>query len=1042
MTDASGAPVPQAAITATNTDNNERSNGVTATDGNFSISGLAPGSYRLEAEAAGFKRLSRQNVQVAAGTPVRVELSMETGNASDTVAVTGEASLIQDDSSQVAKAYTSRTVREIPLLDRNFQQLTELMPGVTPPSVSVPLVIDPQRNRYWQTNGQQVWTNRQNVDGVENDEPFYNLAIRLQPLETIQQMNVITSTYDASQGRAAGTIVNVVTRSGTNVMHGSLFAFNTNSFFSARDYFNPVGLPQARTNLNQFGATVGGPIVRDHTFFFLSYEGDYFRNQNPTVTTVPTASFLNGDFSAVPGLTLYNPATGVPFPNNVIPSSLISPIARNLLSYFPQANSQGFENNLFTSVPYRDDGNRADGKLDHRFNEHAALFARYGYSNFRTVNNSPLGSVLGANNLGKLRAHNAEIGFDTTVRGFNADFRLGYNRYEDLISANGSYAAAGQFGFTNPNVAAGMATLPNIAITGLSPIGTPANYPQRNVDNNFNVATNWGGRLFGQNIRFGVDLWQINVDGFQNNAYGPQGGYIFGTGVTSTPSGSYLGQFGQFPNAFASFLLGAPSQIGVAPTQFSSNYQYQASGYLQDKINLFSRFTLELGVRYDFFTPLQPKRAAGNTIFNPATDTLLPLATNSVDARGNVQYSTRNIAPRVGFAYRFTNHTVVRGGYGINYFQMPLLMQSRSFLQANTGVLTGVAGSYGSAGSFGALPLIPSSGTLASNAGVYYTPSDVQTPYVQNYSFQLQQDLRYGMLLDIGYVGNLGRQLPYVREMNAAMPGTGVAGLPYYTQFGRTGSVLQQTTGLTSNYNSLQANLTKRFSQGLSFSLAYTYSKALDYSDSLYPLVNNLNVRSNYGPADFDRTHVLTLTHVWQLPFGAGTHFASKGVLGKVLGPWQLNGVLRYATGLPFTPTADPVACACPGNTPVANVQYLGTTNVITYNPFYFGYFPYVYSYANYGFTQPAAGQLGNAGRNVLRSENITNYDLSLFRSFVFLEQSKLEFRAEAFNLANSPHFGAPIANVNSANFGQYTSTLSGLGFGSRTLQLALRLVF
>jgi hypothetical protein len=307
---------------------------------------------------------------------------------------------------------------------------------------------------------------------------------------------------------------------------------------------------------------------------------------------------------------------------------------------------------------------------------------------------------------------------------------------------------------------------------------------------------------------------------------------------------------------------------------------------------------------------------------------------------------------------------------------------------------------------------------------------------------QVQRDLTHGIVMDIGYVGNLGRQLPYLRNLNAAQPGTGVAGLPFYGQYGRTANVLEADTGLTSNYNALQVNFTKRFSQNLAFTLAYTYSKALDYSDSLTPLVNNLDIRRNYGPADFDRTHQLTLTHVWQLPIGAGTHHLSEGMVGRILGPWQLNGILRYATGTPFTPTADAAACACPGNTPVADVSYLGQTNVVAYQPGFFGYFPYIYSFANYGFTQPAAGQMGNAGRNILRTENFVNYDLSFFRSFVVTEKAKLEFRAEGYNLANSPHFGAPIPNVNSANFGQYTSTLNGLGLGSRTLQFGLRVIF
>ncbi len=1068
VTAASGAAVPQAAVTLTNTSNNNTKNAVTGTDGSFSITDLAPGSYRLEVEASGYKRLSQQALQVAAGSPIRVELTMETGNSSETVSVSAQESLIQDDSAQVGKSYAPRAIRELPIQDRNVQQLAELMPGVTPPITATPtagvsptaarsnplgvnqpggVLQDPQLNRFWSTNGQPFWANRQEIDGVENDEPFFHIAAHVAPVESVQQLNLITGDYDASQGRAAGTIFNVITRSGTNAVHGSIFELNNNAYTSARNYFNPKGLPQARFDSNQFGASVGGPIIRDHTFFFLSYEGDYLRQQTPTVSTVPSAGFLTGDFSAVPGITLYNPNTGsatgigrTPFANNVIPASLINPIASAILPYFPQANGTGFENNLFSNVPFRNDGNRADARLDHRFHDRAAMFVRWSYSNYRTVDTSALGPVLGYSDLAKLRSDNAVAGLVGTVMGMSADLRFGYTRYDDPIRAQSSPALASLFGFSNPNIGSG-AYLPNIQIGTLS-LGSPANYPERNLDNSLNLTSNWSARFRGNNIRFGIDLWQIRLDGFNNNLFGTQGGYIFGSGATSLNGGAALGQFGGFANDFASFLLGAPSQTGITTAPYSSNMQYQASGYLADTVHI-RRLTLDLGVRYDFFSPLQPRKAANLAVYDPTTNSLMPLNQGGVDARGNVPYNTRNIAPRVGFAYRFTERTVVRGGYGISYFNMPLQFLNSSFI-SQAAVTQGVAGGYGVAGSFGVLPQLSSfnASGAAPNSLFYTTARDIQNPYVQSFNLQVQQDLTHGIVMDLGYVGNLGRELPYNRQLNASQPGAGVAGLPFYSQYGRTSGIIQADTGLTSNYNALQANFTKRFSQGLAFTVAYTYSKALDYSDGFAPLLNPFNTRSNYGPADFDRTHQLTLTHVWQLPFGAGTHHLSSGVVGRILGPWQLNGIMRYATGTPFTPTADAAACNCPGVTPVAQVNYLGQTNVLTFQPGFFGYFPYIYSYANYGFGQPAAGTNGNAGRNILRTEDFVNYDLSMFRSFVIREQTKLEFRAEAYNLANSPHFGNPISNVNSANFGQYTSTLNGLGLGSRTLQFGLRLVF
>ena len=1039
ITSSAGAPVPNATVSVTNSDTGQSRNTITRNDGTFVIVDLTPGTYSVVIEAGGYKRTSQQNVQVGPGSPVKVSATMEAGSSSETVEVKGHAPLIQDDSAEVSHAFTSRTLTDVPFQDRNHQQVVEFMPGITQPTPSIQqsnsaispqqfqdavarsLLTDPQRNLYWNTNGQQYQANRQNLDGTDNTEAYRGTAMNLPPLDAVEQVNLITSTYDASQGRAGGSIINLISRAGTNAFHGSAFAFNTNSFSGARDYFNPVGFPQGHNNFNQFGITAGGPIIRDHTFFFVAYEGDYLRQQSSMVTTVPTAPMLNGDFSAVPNLSLYNPLTGgtnysarTPFSNNVIPASLLNPAARALGAYFPSPNLPGFENNYLVSTPYRDDGNRLDARLDHRFNDRSALFLRYDYSNYRTVTTSPLGPVLGTDSLSLLRSHNAEVGWTGGYRSFIGEFRLGYTRYDDPIRANSAATPASLFGITNPNVSS--ASLPAIQIAGMSSFGTPANYPQQNVESTWNVATNWSTRWRNNNIRFGADERQIRLDGFQNYLYGPQGGYLFTTGPTSLQGGPGLGPYGDFANSFASFLLGAPTQSGLTqPNYVPSNYTYQVSGYVSDTIQPFSRLTLDIGVRYDFFTPLQPRVAAANSVYNPYTNNLTQLGTNGVDVRGNLHYNTANLAPRFGFGYRLGDHTVVRGGYAISYFPGLLQYQSDSFIPAQAGYEQGVNGTYAVAGRFGVLGAIPTTGTALTNRTFAYTQGTTGTPYVQNFSFQVQHDLPFGIVGDVGYVGSLGRNLPYTQELNAALPGAGVTGLPFYPH---TASILDRTTGLTSNYNSLQVLASKRFSKGLSFTAAYTYSKALDYGGGLTPLLDSLNVRANYGPASFDQTHVFTLTHVWQIPIGTGTSHLGSGMLGHVLGPWQLDGVLRYATGTPFTPLADPTACNCPGNINPAYANFLGVGTL----------------------TQPLAGQLGNAGRDILRNENIINYDLALFRSFIFLENTKLDFRAEAYNIANSAHLANPITNVNSAYFGQYLNTVPGLG--PRSLRLGLRLTF
>jgi hypothetical protein len=449
------------------------------------------------------------------------------------------------------------------------------------------------------------------------------------------------------------------------------------------------------------------------------------------------------------------------------------------------------------------------------------------------------------------------------------------------------------------------------------------------------------------------------------------------------------------------------------------------------------------------FSPLEPNRANGEFIYSPATQQLMPLGQNGVDNVGNRQINWNNIAPRVGFAFRPTERTVIRGGYGINYYQGPLNFYAAS-LMSNFGLATGGLGSgFATAGSFNQLPSLNTLTTTATgpipapNSQVFFSPNNMRTPYVQNFDFLVQQDLGYhGLVLNVGYVGNLGRELPYSLETNASAAGTGVAGQPLNVGAnGRTASTVEALTGLTSNYNSLQVSLNKHFGNSLSFTTAYTYSKALDYgAGGLTPLLNNLDVRANYGPADWNRQQMLTFSHVWQIPFGAGTNHFNQGLLANLLGPWQIDGVLSWVSGTPFTITADPTLCNCPGNTPTASTVVTGVSRGFTAIPTSFGFLPVPYQALNFAYTQPAAGNLGNLGRNSVVGPGYTNYNMSLFRNFFIHEGVKLEFRAEAYNISNTAHFANPIANVNDANFGQSISTLPY--DPSRRLQLAFRVQF
>jgi hypothetical protein len=1041
VSEASGVPVPSASITVTDPGGFAHT-ATTAQDGTFTINNLPAGNYRIDVQVTGFKRLTQENVQVTAGAPVSLQLGLEAGSSQESVAIQGQAPLADDSSDRIAHSYSGNVLGQLPVQDLNYSQLVEMSTGVTPPTPTTNILLDPQRNRAWNTNGQQAQSNNFFQDGIENQENVRNQQIHIPTIEGIQQMNLTTSNYDASQGRAAGSILNPITKPGASTPHGEIFEYHSNDWLRARNFFNPSPLPQPIFTSNQFGADLGGAIIPDRTFFFVSDQSDIVRDANPVFTTVPSAAFIQGNFSSLPGVTIYNPFTGsttgagrTPFSNNIIPSNLLNSSAVALLSALPAPNLAGVENNYYTNQQFRNTGIRGDARLDQRFNDRNLVFLRYGLSYYSTRQASALGVLGESGGYSRLRAHEGLVGY---THAFGAttftDLRAGFDRYSNPIYGLPGVTNAAAFGFS------GSAGIPNVAIDGMQNIGTNPAYPQINKEDNWNIVNNWTFRIRNNDFRFGADYYQVRADGFQNLLYGPAGGYTFTSGATSIP-GASLGQYGSFANSLAAFLLGVPTTSGVNTSAFLPSYISRQYGlYAADRVNIMSHLTLDLGVRWDLFLPVEPRNNAANYFtFNPGVNTLTSLGSGS--RSGGVTTNNMNVAPRIGLAYRVRDRLVVRAGYGMSFWNPELAFFANSLMPAMTGTTAGIAGGYTTTGRFGVLPLVTGAAAVAPNQTLYVTPSKVRTPYVQFFNFDIQQDMSHGMLLDLAYVGNLGRDLPYTRDLNAAAPGSGANGQPFGV-FGHTAPILLRGTGMSSNYNSLQANVTKRFSQGFAFTAAYTFSKSLDYGAGLTPFLYNNNPFANYGPSNFDRTHIFTFTHAWRLPFGPGTGHFNHGLMAHLLGPWELDGIARTATGLPFTPTASSALCQCPGNTPTANVVPGPTLNGVTFVPGFYGfyYFALPYELPTIALAQPSAGALGNIGRNAIRANGFTNYDLALSRSFVFFEHTRLDFRAEAYNLTNSPHFGPPIANVNSSNFGLSTTTAPGLD--NRIFQFAVKLVF
>ena len=1037
VTDGKGNAVPNASVTVTNASNNSSVKVLSRADGTFTVSPVTAGTYTIEVESPGFKRAREENVVLATAGPATVNVTLTTGNPTDVVDLTATSPAVQSDNGERDAVLNEAQVKELPVIDRNHQELIGLQSGITPPATALRVAEDPDRNRYFSTNGQSPLANLHTLDGVNNQEYFRGNAIRVQPEESIHDMHISTANYLEDKGFAGGAVVNTTTRAGTNQLHGSLFEFNSNDDLRSRNFFNSGNIAPHRLVYNQFGATVGAPIVKNSTYFFASYEGMYRRGTEPVLTTVPTPALIGGNFSGVAGLTLFSPSSGTAtgtnrsaFTGNIIPSSQINPTAAGIARFFPAPNLPGFTSNFATNVPLQNDAQRLDGRIDQHFSGSTMMFLRYGYTNARGLEGSPFGEVIGAGTRGRSVGQNAMLDF-TKIFGpaLTADLRFGYNRYTDRIRMSADQTALGTaLGVSNFNN-----QLFGINIAGLATIGTPASTPTDGVNNTFNWVAAAGYRKSMHDLKFGVDIRRIRTDGFASPMFGTAGTAFFGPGTTMLNNGVSPTATSDFFNSFASFLLGAPSQFGVSSFAVPPSVrQTQAGIWAGDHLNLMSRLSVDFGVRYEVYSALVPGRSGGAAFFNPANNTFDFAGVGGTSMRA---YDTDfdAIAPRFAFAFRATDKTVVRGGYGISYFQPAYIMSG--VMAPITGGIAGVQGGFVAANlgtTFG--PSLTSrfnpgnanltGGVSAGNLPVSFI-GRMDTPYVQSFSFEVQQELGAAFLLSGAYVGTLGRHLPYHTEVNAGAAGTGVAGLPF-ASFGRTASTQFFDNGMNNNYNSLQVNLTRRFSHGLSFLGSYTWSRALGYTAADGTLLFANNLRVNYGPLDYDRQHVLSISHMWELPFGRhGNNWVS-----TLIGGWQWNGVLTWQTGTPLTVTADPVLCNCPNATVLASLN--GSQNPFLNNgPFFF----------NLGaFSAPAGATFGNLGRGALRGPDSTNYNVSLFKHFRFRDRFDLELRGEAYNVTNTAHFANPITNFLSPDFGRalMTSEVNG----NRQLNVGFRAVF
>jgi len=1059
VTDPSSAVVPGAKVTVTSKDTGSSRDAVSDEGGRYSLVNVMPGRYDIKVSANGFRAYAVTDFEVVPDTVARLDVKLEVGQLTDTVTVSAEAAALQTDKADTHSVLETEQITSLPLNNyRNYQELLNLVPGTTPASLQNSITDTPQRALHTNVNGGPGQTNITRIDGVTSVNVWLPHHVGyVTPEETIDVVNITTTAADAEQGMAGASSITLVTKSGTNEIHGSAFEFHDDQHLKARNFFQAAGTPIPLSINNDFGGTVGGPIRKNKLFYFLSYESTRQRAASPAFYTVPTAALATGNFSGT-GTVIYDPQTGnpdgtgrTPFAGNIIPTARLNAIALKLQSYYPSPNvlnasNNGFSNNLTAAGGPILDRQNVDAKINYNQSDKESIWGKYSRmwatSGGKAVFGLAGGPGLGGSDpgLGDTTVQVASIGHTRTISPhLLLDGVVGYERQGQHVYPNDYGTNYGlQFGIPNTNGPDPLQSgFPNIGVTGYTGFGVPNWMPLQRVEESYTQSDNLTWTKGSHELRFGFDLVRHHLNHWQPEiGQGPRGYLGFGGGETALAPGS-PNQF----NAYAAFLLGLSDD-----TEKSLQYilmtgrEWQFGGYARDRWQVTRNLTINIGLRYEFY-PLMTRAGKGIERYDPTNNDVYLGGRGGQPDDVGITVSHKLFAPRIGLAYRLGEKTVIRAGYGINYDPIPFSRPLRgwypltvNFANLATNGYTwsttfqqGVPNAVGPDLSTGIVPL-PGNASERSPWG-----GEIHRGYVQSYNFTIEQKLPDNIIGSIAYVGSHTVHILADRDINYGSPGSGTTGLPYYASYGRTLPLNMWDGYLSAEYNSLQVAVNRSFSKGLMLKGAYTYSKAIDYTDDDGWVSTGWNwpnvFQRNRAPAGYDRTHVLQMGWVYTLPFGKGRQFfPNSKVATAILGDWAVNGFTSAYTGTPFTVTAPGSSLNAPNNTQTADqiapVDFLGQVG------------PGSHYYATTSFASVTGVRFGTAGRNILRNPGTFNTDLDITREFPIKERLRLQFRGEFFNLANTSHFGGVSSgSVTSGSFMQITSAS-----GERQIRLGLRL--
>jgi Carboxypeptidase regulatory-like domain/TonB dependent receptor/TonB-dependent Receptor Plug Domain len=1065
--DPTGATVAGATVTLENIKTGINQQTQTSSNGDYQFVNVRLGTYRVRVEAPGFQTSTTSDFDLSVNARQRVDLSLQVGNTTQNITVSDAVALLETDNSSRGQVITPKQIVDLPLNGRSYADLTLLVPG----TARSPLEnqSDSSRDASFNVNGLRSELNNFMLDGIDNNaygtsnQGFSNQVIQPNP-DALAEFKVETDNYSAEFGRSPGAVINATIKSGTNQLHGELWEFLRNTDLNAVGFFKPANGTKPRFNQNQFGAALGGPIVKNKIFVFGDYEG-FRRVFHPVqFATVPTAAMKAGNF----GIPVRNPITGVLYSNGIVPASAITPFAQAVLSALPDPNLPGTANN-FQSAPadpiYNDKG---DIRYDETFGQKVTAFARYSQNDTRIFSPASIPGPAGGNANGNVYIRNKQLvpGVTWSLSPTSIlEIRAGLDYTEAGKTPIGLGNTISQFNLpnlpTDPAFAGGLYTL-NMA-GGLSQLGRQNSNPQYQYPLVVDPKVNYSKALSSHSLKFGFEYQLIDT---QVQDFHPKYGVDNYSGFFSSPnypSTSGLSSLQQQIYSVADLMFGARSHYELNNYAVAHLRQRMYFGYVQDDYKVNSRLTLNLGLRYEFATP-QWERDNKLSNFDPVTGTMISARNGSLYDRALVHPDPYNLAPRVGLAYQITPKTVMRSAYGVSYVlfnrlggENLLAYNGPNIVDAiidqvpgqGTGTCTSVNSAPGSCFRPTYLGFPPNFATPAAfnpaTTQVRYIPANNRNGYVQSWHFTVQQDLGHNMRFDLAYVANHSVGLMILADANQAVPNQATQNLSVNARrpYRNFTTIEEAFAGGFGTYNALQAKWEKRYSAGLYFINSFTWSKAIDNAPGHLEnyngdnsRINSANPKSERGISSYDQPFNNTTSIVYDLPFGHGRHFnMTNRLVDAVAGGWAVNVINTVTSGLPINITYSPTTqgTVSPLVTPRPN---LTGSSLYTSNSDPTRYLS-LSAFSIPSFTQP----FGNAGRNIARGPYFQQLDLGLHKNFrLWSESSRMEFRAEAFNLLNKTNFNVNsglTTSVSSSSYGIFTQTLP-----PRQVQLALKLVF